>query len=189
MFSFHATKLFNTIEGGVTYNDSRLKDKISEIRNFGIIDENTVSNIGLNGKMNEIQAAYGLLNLKIFPDEQSRRRKIKDFYNTNLSKIKGVRIPQMPENTTNSYQYYPIIIEDNYPISRDELYDRFKNKNIYTRKYFYPACHDYGCYKIEHTNLTIVDDLKYRVLCLPFYGALEEEDLAFICHFIKEMNL
>lgn len=190
MFSFHATKLFNTIEGGcLTYNDENLKRKIYNLRNFGIQSEEIVEDVGINGKMNEFQAAMGLENLKIYKQEQEKRAEIKAFYDEHLSKIKGIRIPKMPENVTNSYQYYPIVIEDNYPITRNELYDRFKAQNILTRKYFYPVCNDYDCYKndlaVKLADLTVVNDLKHRVLCLPFYGSLEEETLEFICSFIS----
>lgn len=190
MFSFHATKLFNTIEGGcLTYNDENLKRKIYNLRNFGIQSEEIVEDVGINGKMNEFQAAMGLENLKIYKQEQEKRAEIKAFYDEHLSKIKGIRIPKMPENVTNSYQYYPIVIEDNYPITRNELYDRFKAQNILTRKYFYPACNDYDCYKndlaVKLADLIVVNDLKHRVLCLPFYGSLEEETLEFICSFIS----
>lgn len=176
MFSFHATKLYNTIEGGcLTYNDDNLVRKIYNLRNFGIRSEELVEEVGINGKMNEIQAAIGLLNLNLYKKEQEKRAKIKEFYDDNLSKIKGIRIPKMPNNATNSYQYYPIIIENEYPLSRDELYLKFKQRNIYTRKYFYPACHDYECYKdnLQNRVLSIVDDIKHKVLCLPFYGNLD----------------
>ena len=191
MFSFHATKLFNTIEGGcLTYTNDDLVKKIYNLRNFGIQSEELVEDIGINGKMNEFCAAMGLENLKIFKAEQEKRKQIKEFYDNELSQVKGIRIPSMPENTTNSYQYYPIVIEKDYPISRNELYDKFKQINILTRKYFYPACTDYECYKNDITvklaDLSVVDDLKNRVLCLPYYGALEKEDLRTICDVIKK---
>lgn len=190
MFSFHATKLFNTIEGGcLTYNDENLKRKIYNLRNFGIQSEEIVEDVGINGKMNEFQAAMGLENLKIYREEQQKRAKVKAFYDKHLSKIEGIRIPKMPENVTNSYQYYPIVIEEDYPISRNELYDRFKEHNILTRKYFYPACHDYDCYKndlaVKLADLSVVNNLKNKVLCLPLYGNLQEEALKFICSFIN----
>ena len=191
MFSFHATKLFNTIEGGcLTYNDENLKRKIYNLRNFGIQSEEIVEDVGINGKMNEFQAAMGLENLKIYKKEQLKRAKVKVFYDEHLSKIKGIRIPKMLDNVTNSYQYYPIIIEDDYHISRDELYNRFKEQNILTRKYFYPACHDYDCYKndlsVKLADLSVVNDLKNRVLCLPFYGSLYQETLFSIFKVISE---
>ena len=193
MFSFHATKLFNTIEGGcLTYNDEHLKRKIYNLRNFGIQNEEIVEDVGINGKMNEFQAAMGLENLKIYKEEQQKRAKVKAFYDEHLSKIKGIEIPKMPNNVTNSYQYYPIVIEDSYPISRDELYDRFKDKNILTRKYFYPACNDYDCYKndlaVKLADLSVVNDKKNKVLCLPYYGDLNIEILKYICNFIEEIH-
>lgn len=193
MFSFHATKLYNTIEGGcLTYNDESLKRKIYNLRNFGIQSEEVVEDVGINGKMNEFQAAMGLENLKIFRDEQAKREKLRAFYTENLSNVKGIRIPKMPEGVTNSYQYYPIVIEDDYPLTRDELYEKFKTLNIYTRKYFYPACHDYDCYKndlaVKLSNLSVVDDLKHKVLCLPYYGELTQSTAEKICEVIRSGN-
>ena len=191
MFSFHATKLFNSIEGGcLTYNDESLVRKIYNLRNFGIRSEELVEEVGINGKMNEIQAAIGLLNLNLYKEEQEKRAKIKAFYDENIGKIKGIRIPQMPANTSNSYQYYPIVIEDDYPLTRDELYEKFKKENIFTRKYFYPACHDYECYKndlaVKLADLSVVDDLKNKVLCLPFYGDLPQDVLELICEKLQK---
>lgn len=190
MFSFHATKLYNTIEGGcLTFNNPNLVRKIYNLRNFGIQSEELVEEVGINGKLNEIQAAVGLENLKLYKAEQEKRKQVKAFYDENLSKIKGIRIPKMPENVTNSYQYYLIVIEDDYPISRNELYEKFKAKNILTRKYFYPACSDYECYKndlaVKLADLSVVNDLKHKVLCLPYYGALTNEELNIICEVIK----
>ncbi len=186
-FSFHATKLFNTIEGGaLTYNDDSLDRKIYNLRNFGIRNEEVVEEVGINGKMNEFQAAFGLLNLKIYRKEQEKRQKLKELYDNKLSKIKGIRIPKIPDNVTNSYQYYPIIIEDDYPISRNEIYDRFKEENIFTRKYFYPACTDYDCYKndlsVKLAKLPVTNNLKNKVLCLPYYGSLEKETAEYIIY-------
>ena len=190
MFSFHATKLFNTIEGGcLTYNDENLKRKIYNLRNFGIQSEEIVEDVGINGKMNEFQAAMGLENLKIYKSEQQKRARLKDFYDRNLSCIPGIRLPKMPEHVTNSYQYYPIVIEDDYPISRNVLYKKFKAINIYTRKYFYPACNDYDCYKnnltVKSSDLNVVEDIKNRVLCLPYYGDLDIKIANEICEVIK----
>lgn len=190
MFSFHATKLFNTIEGGcLTYSDESLKRKIYNLRNFGIQSEEIVEDVGINGKMNEFQAAMGLENLKIFKNEQNKRAEIKAYYDENLKNIKGIRIPKMPENTTNSYQYYPIIIEDSYSISRNELYEKFKEKDIFTRKYFYPACCDYECYKndlyVKFADLKVTNDIKHKVLCLPFYGSLDKNTLKQICEVLN----
>lgn len=191
MFSFHATKLFNTIEGGcLTYKNIDMQKKIYNLRNFGIQSEELVEDIGINGKMNEFQAAMGLENLKIYKNEQEKRKQIKAFYDVNLSKIKGITIPKMPQNVTNSYQYYPIVIEDDYPTTRNELYEKFKAQNIMTRKYFYPLCSDYECYKdfesSSKENLPVANDLKNRVLCLPFYGDLSIDIIERICEVLNE---
>lgn len=142
--------------------------------------------------MNELQAAIGLLNLELYKKEQEKREVLREFYNSHLEQIKGIKIPKMPKNVTDSYQYYPIVIEDDYPLNRDELYDKLKLHNIYTRKYFYPICSDYECYKdlpsssIE--NLPVANDYKNRVLCLPFYSDLEEEFREKICRLIKDYS-
>ena len=191
MFSFHATKLFNTIEGGcLTYTDPKLADRIYKLRNFGIVSEEEVTDIGLNGKMNELQAAIGLLNLDIFREEQAKRAVIQSIYNQNIAGTKGIRIPQLSQNITDAHQYYLIVIEDDYPITRDELYARFKSINIMTRKYFYPICSDYECYKHMpsscKSNLPIANDIKNRVLCLPFYGDLPMDICNKICEVIRD---
>jgi dTDP-4-amino-4,6-dideoxygalactose transaminase len=183
MFSFHATKLFNTVEGGcVTYNNAELSGKIYNLRNFGIENEEIVREVGINGKMSEFHAAMGLLNLDLFEKEKEKRKLIKAFYDENLSNIKGITLPKMPKNVTHSYQYYPIIVEEDYIMSRNALYEKFKTVNIMTRKYFYPACTDYVCYKslpsANAKNLPVVNAVKNKVLCLPFYGDLSKQALA-----------
>lgn len=190
MFSFHATKLFNSIEGGcLTYNDEKLKRRIYNLRNFGIRSEELVEEVGINGKMNEIQAAVGLLNLKSFESEKERRSSVKNFYNERLSGVKGVRIPVVPKGASDSYQYYPIVIENDYPISRDELHNKFAGHNIITRKYFYPLCSDYECYRNLNSssveNLVVANQIKNKVLCLPFYSDLTFEVLNEICDIIS----
>jgi dTDP-4-amino-4,6-dideoxygalactose transaminase len=178
MFSFHATKLFNTLEGGaLTYNDGSLQKKVNNLRNFGICSEESVEDVGINGKMNELQAIVGLLNLKLIDEEKRKRKILKEFYDKSFSNVKGIRIPKMPQNTSHSYQYYTIIVEDEFPCSRDKIYDNLKNKNIFARKYFFPMCADYECYKdlpsSRPENLPVANDIKDRILCLPFYGDLD----------------
>lgn len=190
MFSFHATKLFNSIEGGcLTYNDDNLIKKIYNLRNFGIQSEEVIEDIGINGKMNEVQASIGLLNLELYREEQGKRKVLKDFYNAELSNIKGIRIPEMPANTTDSYQYYPIVFNDDYPYTRNEVYDKFKEKNIYTRKYFYPACTDYDCYKdmllSKLSKLPVTDKVKNNVLCLPYHSGVSMEARQYIVDALK----
>lgn len=191
MFSFHATKLYTTIEGGaLTYNNPKLKKKIYNLRNFGIQNEEIIDAIGINGKMNEIQAAFGLLNLELFEEEKNKRSIIYGIYKNKLSHIKGITIPKMPTSTTNSYQYFPIIVEKDFGISRNELYLELQKYNIHTRKYFYPLCSDYNCYKTLESssveNLPVANDIKNKVLCLPFYGDLDSTIVEMICEVINE---
>ena len=193
MFSFHATKLFNTIEGGcLTYNNNELKEKIYNLRNFGIKNEEEVVDIGINGKMNEFQASVGLLNLRLFKKEQKKRLKIKKLYIEQLNDIENIRIPEMPQNATDSCQYFPIVIENNFPINRDQLYDKLRKCNILTRKYFYPICSDYGPYRnLESSsvdNLPQANDLKHKVLCLPYFGSLDSEIIIQICDIIRSFS-
>ena len=190
MFSFHATKLYNTIEGGaLTYNDLDLKKKIYNLRNFGIQNEENIEDIGINGKMNELQAAFGLLNLKLFEEEKNKRSEIYKIYENILSDTKGIRIPKMPANATNSHQYFPIVVENDFGINRDELHLEFAKYNIHTRKYFYPLCSEYDCYKdLESSkieNLPVANEIKNKVLCLPFYGDLDSQIVEMICGVIN----
>lgn len=189
MFSFHATKLFNTFEGGcLTYSDDNLIKKIYNLRNFGIRGEESVEEVGINGKMNELQAAIGILNLKLFEQEKEKRNRVASLYYARLSQVTGIRMPEMPDNATQAYQYFPIIIEEDYKKSRNELYLELKKYNIHTRKYFYPICSDYDCYmhlpSSDPKNLPVANDIKNRVLCLPFYGDLEKDVIDFICEVI-----
>ena len=193
MFSFHATKLYNTLEGGcLTYINNELKEKIYNLRNFGIKNEEEVVDIGINGKMNEFQASVGLLNLKLFKKEQKKRLKIKKLYIEQLNDIENIRVPQMPKNTTDSCQYFPIVIENNFPINRDRLYDKLRKCNILTRKYFYPICSDYEPYHdLESSsvdNLPLANDLKHKVLCLPYFGSLDSEIVIQICDIIRSFS-
>jgi dTDP-4-amino-4,6-dideoxygalactose transaminase len=193
VFSFHATKLFNTLEGGcLTFNDDGLKEKIYNLRNFGIKNEEEVVDIGINGKMNEVQASIGLLNLKLYKNEQTKRTKIKNLYIKHLNNIKNIKIPKMPSNATDSCQYFPIIIEDGFPLTRNEVYDEYKKYNIFTRKYFYPICSDYEPYKnlesSSKTNLPIANDLKNKILCLPYYGDLDNEIVIQISDLLKDLS-
>lgn len=181
VFSFHSTKLFNTVEGGAVSSSSpKFYEILHKLSNFGISDEEHVDFIGLNAKMNEIQAAWGLSNLEIYASEFKRREKIYDFYFSSLLGKKGITIPRFKEKNTKSYQYFPIlldkVLESN---SRNKLYELFVKHNIYARKYFYPACSDYPCYSNVRgrNNLPVTNDVKSRILCLPFYGDLSDVQL------------
>lgn len=191
MFSFHATKLFHTLEGGcLSYKDDQYIDKLYYLRNFGIKNEEQVVDIGINGKMNEIQAAIGLLNLDLIEEEKLKRKEIKNVYIKHLALLDGITLLKFPENTTDSMGYFVVKIDQKeFGISRNEIYDRLKKCNVFARKYFYPLCSDYEPYKqlksSNKMNLPVANKIKDEVLCLPFYGDLGAVNAGKICKIIE----
>lgn len=193
MFSFHSTKLFHTLEGGaLTYNNPQLKPRIDLLKNFGIKNEEEVIMPGINGKMNEAQAAVGLINLRHVDAEREKRRKIVDAYKENLADIPGIRVFEIPDEVRNSYQYFVIRIGKEFGRSRDEVHENLKTYNVFTRKYFYPLCSDYSCYKqlpsSNPENLPVARKIVKEVLCLPLYGGLPLEDVKKICLIIRQLK-
>ncbi|MFT6332612.1 MAG: dTDP-4-amino-4,6-dideoxygalactose transaminase [Lentimonas sp.] len=193
MFSFHATKLFNTIEGGaLVYNDKKLNDKLHLLKNFGIRSQEIVEIPGINGKMNEIQAIVGLENLRELDVEIKKREKISDLYNRELSNIDGIKLLDFPKNVTPSLQYYPIRVDyDILNINRDQIFEELKKENIFSRKYFYPLCSNYECYhylpSAKKELLPIANKISEEILCLPFYGTLKLSVVKSICKIIKNL--
>ena len=197
IFSFHATKVFNTIEGGaVTVSDHELYEKLYNLKNFGIRGEESVVSVGANAKMNEFCAVMGLCNLKHIEEVIADRACTYGEYRRCLSRIKGIRFltPDMnvekaeeewahQTDCKRNYAYFPILIEDTYGMTRDELYSRLREKNIHARKYFYPLTSDQECYKHEYVgaDLPMARELSKRVLVLPFYAGMESEVLEEIC--------
>ena len=187
MFSFHATKVFNTIEGGgVAFKEDNLRDKLNKCKNFGIEREDVINEIGGNAKMNEFQAAMGLCNLEGLENNIEKRKHVYLTYVELLKDIKGIKLNKTQDNVTSNYAYFPILIEDNYGLSRDELYDVLKSHNIYARKYFYPATNELDCYKDDANKTPVAADVSRRILTLPMYADLEEENIKRICNIIKE---
>lgn len=192
MYSFHATKLFNCAEGGaLACKSEEMKKKIDLLKNFGIKNEEEVVEVGINGKMNELQAAMGLAVLECVEEERKKRAEIKSIYNEKLRDIPGITIMPELEEVKSSYQYYAIRInEKEFGKSRDYVYDKLKEYNIFSRKYFYPLCSNYECYKhlpsSEPKNLPIANKVANEVLTLPFYGELEIECAEIICKIITE---
>jgi dTDP-4-amino-4,6-dideoxygalactose transaminase len=189
MLSFHATKLFHTAEGGaLLVRDPVVKARVDYLKNFGIKDEFTVLMPGINGKMSELQAALGLLTLRMVAGEREKRRAIAEIYRKRLAEIDGVSVPMMPYGIHNSYQYFPIRIERK-GVTRDDVFEGLRRFNVFARKYFYPLCSDYSCYRMlpsAHPSYTpVARKVASEVLCLPFYGALEQGDVHRICDMIR----
>lgn len=180
IFSFHATKVFNTIEGGaVAFSDHQLYEKLYNLKNFGIRGEELVTEVGANAKMNEFAAIMGLCNLKHIDAVLTERRTKHDFYKEKLQEIKGIQFFKQSIDTTNNYAYFPIVIESEYGKTRDELYNLLKKNNIYSRKYFYPLTSDQTCFKDKYKNnkLVYARELSHKVLVLPFYEKIETKEM------------
>lgn len=191
--SFHATKLYHTIEGGaVMHNSKCLKSRIDFLKNFGIKDEEHVVMPGINGKMNEIQAAMGLINLAYVDSEINKREKLVNIYREELSSIEGLVLPTVLPNVKSNNQYFVIRISEKlFGVSRDYVYEKLKEFNVYSRKYFYPLCSDYTCYRqlssSSAENLPCATIIGTECLALPLYGELSEESVRKICHIIKNI--
>ncbi len=187
MFSFHATKVFNTIEGGaVTYSDESLCDKLKNVKNFGITGTETVDYVGGNAKMNEFSAAMGICNLRHIEEEIAKRKAVVEWYNQRLSGVCGLKLMSAQEDVKINYAYYPVVF-DGYKYNRDEICEKLKERGIVSRKYFYPLATDFGCYKYSSDNLPVAKHVSDRVLTLPLYASLTKEDVDRICDIILEV--
>lgn len=190
-FSFHATKVYNTIEGGaVTTRNSSLCDKLYNLKNFGIHGEEIVSDVGANAKMNEFCAAMGLCNLERIDEMINARKERWMWYKERLQDVKGIRLWEQNTNVEKNYSYFPILIEDAYGANRDEVYDILKQYNIYSRKYFYPLTCDQQIYRNSYASVKtdIARKLSKQVLCLPFYEEIDEEIIDRIVNIIISVN-
>ena len=192
ILSFHATKVFNTFEGGaIICKDKETKEHIDHLKNFGFDDEVTVSCMGINGKMNEFQAAVGLAQLSHIDAEIEKRGDIARFYREALRSIKGIRCHDFTDQASENYSYFPIFIDAAFPLSRDELYTALKSEGIFTRRYFYPLISDFPVYKTLPGNyqrkLTCAQEAAEKVLCLPMYSGLEKADQHRIIDLIKNI--
>lgn len=188
MFSFHATKVFNTIEGGaVTYSNFSLKEKLDSLKNFGITGQETVEYVGGNAKMNEFQAAMGICNLRHVNKEIAKRKIVVERYNEQLGGINGIKLSESQAGVKSNYAYFPVVF-DGYKKSRDEVFEELKTHNIFARKYFYPLTNSFDCYKDQYNveDTPIAKYISERVLTLPLYADLELEDVDRICKIIKK---
>lgn len=187
MFSFHATKVFNTIEGGaVTYNDFSIKQVLNDLKNFGITGPETVEYVGGNAKMNEFQAAMGICNLRHVNGEISKRKKVVERYIDNLKDITGIKLSQEQAGVESNYAYFPVVF-DGYKMTRDEVFEKLKGNDIIARKYFYPLINSFECYKDQYDvdETPVAKYIAERVLTLPLYADLALEDVDRICEIIK----
>ena len=190
VLSFHATKVFNTFEGGaIVCPDAKTKARIDYLQNFGHAGETNVVAPGINGKMSELNAALGLLQLK-YADEQIRRRGLIDAaYRARLQGVKGLRCLHASGETRENYGYFPILIEDDFPVTRDEINEVLKSHHIIGRRYFYPIIAEFPMYRglpsARRENLPVATASAARVFCLPIFPDLEIETVDEICGLIK----
>lgn len=188
MFSFHATKVFNTIEGGaLCFKDPNLRDVLNQWKNFGIAASGNVKYIGGNSKMNEFCAAMGLCNLRHLDEEISKRKDVAMRYWNNLSDIPGIKLFFPPENIESNYAYMPVLFEDGFEKTRDEVFDALGKQQIIARKYFYPLISDFECYRgvFNSSDTPVAHYAAAHVLTLPMYADLPLEEVDRICEIVK----
>jgi dTDP-4-amino-4,6-dideoxygalactose transaminase len=191
ILSFHATKVFNTFEGGaIICPDAKTKRHIDHLKNFGFVDEVTVVAAGINGKMSEINAAFGLLQLKHVDEALTRRARIDAIYRERLGDVAGIRSLPALDVKVGNYAYFPILVDDAYPLTRDALYQKLRDHGIYTRRYFYPLISDFPNYRglpsAQPDGLPVARETAARVLCLPIYPALDDASLMRIIDLIAD---
>lgn len=194
VLSFHATKVFNTLEGGAIISpDKKTKSKIDRLKNFGIISQTEVQGLGINGKMDEFRSAYGLLQLSEIDRVNEKRKKIFNMYRDMLKDIKGLKFLEPNQKPKKyNYAYFPILISDEFAISRDELFNHLKANSIYARRYFYPLITEYSSYKkmedVNSSNYPIALQASKEILCLPIYPNLSLEIVQIISNLIKKVS-
>ena len=182
VLSFHATKVFNTFEGGaIVCQDFETKTHIDQLKNFGFVSETSVAQTGINGKMNEFSAALGLLQLKHIDAAIAERKTIDATYREGLQDILGIRCHTRPESMRSNYSYFPIFVEHDYLLTRDQLYDKLKANAISGRRYFYPLITEFPMYRdmggSVPDDLSVAKDMAERVICLPIYPGLSLDEI------------
>lgn len=192
IFSFHATKVFNTIEGGaVCFDNDEYGLDLYRLKNFGIRGQEVVDYVGSNAKMNEFQAAMGLCNLKHVDEEIAKRKKVYECYMEQLDEVEGLQLMQVQEDVKPNYAYFPVIIDENeYGATRNQLFDALAQNNIYSRKYFYPLTNTYDCFhgKFDINATPIALHISKRVLTLPMFADLDQKKIEQICYIIKQIG-
>jgi len=192
ILSFHATKVFNTIEGGaIICPDAKTKKRIDYLKNFGFADETTVVATGINGKMNEVQAAFGLLQLKHIDKALTEREEIQACYRRLLAGTQGIRLLEVPADVAWNNAYLPIMVTDDYPVSRDALYAYLRENNIIARRYFYPLITSFPMYRgltsADESTLPVAQSVSNQVLCLPVYPGLAIEEVGKVVSLIHSL--
>ena len=194
VLSFHATKVFNTFEGGaIVCPDAKTKLRIDQLKNFGFVDELTVVAPGINGKMSEINSAFGLVQLQHIDTVLERRRHLDQRYREGLTNVKGVRLIGGGTAGQTNHSYFPIQVTHEFPISRDALYDKMKVSGVHARRYFYPLISDFPMYRglpsAVRENLPVATKAAAQVLCLPIYPNLTDSDQDRVIEFIRGVQL
>ncbi|OLP66688.1 dTDP-4-amino-4,6-dideoxy-D-glucose transaminase [Bacillus pumilus] len=184
MFSMHATKVFHSIEGGVLcYKRKELNDQFKALKNFGITSSETVDYMGINAKMNEFQAAMGLVNLKGIDQDILMRKEIYHLYENILAEVPGVNCVPIDQEVQHNYSYFPILLESK--TMRDYVNEKLKEYNLFTRKYFYPLCNDFSCYPFDSNDTPVAVYVSDRILVLPMYSELTLSEVEQICTIMK----
>ena len=189
IFSFHATKVFNTVEGGgVTFKDRKLYDKLYNLKNFGIRGEELVTEVGANAKMNELAAIMGLCNLNYIDEVFMERKKRYEAYVERIQQIEGIRRFEESSETEKNYAYFPILVTESCQFDRDTLYEKLRNEGIYARKYFYPLTSDQACFKNKYRYMQLDNarQLSREVLVLPLYADLPFEVIDKVCDILAK---
>ncbi len=188
MLSFHGTKVFTTAEGGALVTaDAKLKKRIDFLKNFGFADEVTVVAPGTNGKMSELSAALGLVQLRHFDAEVEKRARVDALYRRRLAGVAGLRLLPIAPGVRSNYSYFPVFVDESaYPVSRDTLYDELKAAGYYGRRYFYPLISEFPSYRglPSADHVPVAQRLSREVLCLPIYAGLPEADVEAICDIV-----
>jgi len=194
ILSFHATKVFNTFEGGaIVCHDADTKRNIDYLKNFGFASEINVIKPGINAKMNEFQAALGILQLKYIDYVILKRKDIVDHYRSLLKNISGLTYLNNMPNVRHNFNYFPILVEnEKFGKTRNDVYEELKKHDIYTRRYFYPLISQFPPYKEQPSgqalNLPVAERITEQVLCLPLYSELDKENITRICSLIKDLQ-
>ncbi len=192
-FSFHATKVFNSIEGGAAcYRSQEIGSHIYDLKNFGIHGENNVTGIGANAKMNEFCAAMGICNLRHVEEEINKRKGVYNRYIENLKEVKGLKLHQIQKDVKPNYAYFPVLVEEKeFGATRDDVYNTLIADNIYSRKYFYPLTSEFSCYKgrFDSSKTPIAKYISERIITLPMYADLSMADIDRISKIIKSLKI